>query len=200
MNAFHTERRTGPVTHPFEERVPEADRREPVEDASLKAARADAVEFVVKAFAAVDKNVALADKARSQQEKSLAATERLRAEAENERAGARRMREEAERELAETRTRCEAIIVEARAKGDQLLREARARCKEELDSARRELASTLLPIRELVGQAGSTIDALVEKNTVQEPAADETIDVRDNGARDTQNARLYALVSPVLAD
>jgi len=214
MNQFHTERLTGPVTHPFdrrrsvEDRSPDSprsldERPDTHDDTALKAARAEAVEFVVKAFAAVDKNIALADKARLLQEKNEATTAKMRLEAEQELAAALQMRKEAERNLADAQARSEKILADARAESDQLLETTRVRCQAESDLARRHLTDALAPLRDLVGQAGATIDAFVNSAGHKEPAVTETIDVRDaavNGSRDASHAgetHLRVLVSPV---
>lgn len=212
MNQFHTERLTGPMTHPFDERRSVEDRStryrgssneepEAQDDTALKAARAEAVEFVVKAFAAVDKNIALADKARLSQEKNQAMTAKMRLDAEKALAAALQMREEAERDLTDARARSEKIVADARAESGQLLEAARARCQAESEIARRQLTEALAPLRDLVGQAGATIDAFVK--SAAEKDATETIDVRDTavtGARDTSQAgepHLRVLVSPI---
>ena len=214
MNQFHTERLTGPVTHPFDERRSIEDRStdhrsssveepETQEDTALKAARAEAVEFVVKAFAAVDKNIALADKARLLQEKNQAMTAKMRVEAEKTLAAALQMREEAERDLTDARARSERIVADARAESGQLLEATRARCQAESEIARRQLTEALAPLRDLVGQAGATIDAFVRSAADKDPVATETIDVRDAavaGAQDTSQAgepRLRVVVSPI---
>lgn len=214
MNQFHTERLTAPVTHPFDERRSLADQRrldvprleerpDSDDDTALKAARAEAVEFVVKAFAAVDKNIALADKARLLHEKNQAVTAKMRLETEKELAAALQMREEAERNLTDARARAEKIVADARAESDQLLDATRARSKAEAATARRQLTEALAPLRALVGQAGATIDAFVKSGGQPEPAATDTIDVRDAaviGAQRTSHAGeplLRVLVSPV---
>ena len=218
MNQFHTERLTAPVTHSFDERRSLGDQRrlderrsvderpDSDDDTALKAARAEAVEFVVKAFAAVDKNIALADKARLLHEKNQAMTARMRLEAEKELAAALQMREEAERNLSDARARSEKIVAEARAESDQLLDATRARCKAESELARRQLTEALAPLRDLVGQAGATIDAFVRSAGQGDPVATETIDVRDTaviGAQETNRVaepHLRVLVSPVEND
>lgn len=218
MNQFHTERLTAPVTHPFDERRSVGDQcrldeRRPLDerpvthdDTALKAARAEAVEFVVKAFAAVDKNLALADKARLLHEKNQAMTAKMRLEAEKEFAKALQMREEAERDLTQARARSEKIVADARAESDQLLDATRARCKAESATARRQLTEALAPLRDLVGQAGAAIDGFVKSAGQEEPDTAETIDVRDAAvirAQETSHAgepRLRVLVSPLEDD
>lgn len=214
MNHFHTERLTGPVAHPFDERRAAEDRspdyrssldaRPAVpDDTALKTARAEAVEFVVKAFAAVDKNIALADKARLLHEKNQAMTAKMRLEAEKALAAALQMREEAERDLTDARARSEKIVADARAESDQLLEATRARCEAESEIARRQLTEALAPLRDLVGQAGATIDAFVKSAGHEGPVSTETIDVRDTAVTGTPDANhtgsplLRVLVSPV---
>ena len=202
MHEFHTARLNVAAVQPFGAPALRDAGPEAGEETALKRARAEAVDFVVKAFAAVDKNVALAEKARVVNEKNRAETERALRDAEAQLAAARRMREEAECELASARQRSEKVLSEARAEGDRLVGAALARCAAEADATRRRLADALAPVRDLVGLAGATIDAFVGASAAQDTAAVETVDVRD-GATAVAKAgitRLHVLASPVEDD
>lgn len=197
LNAFHSERRTGADHLPLDRLRGDHDAEDGEEERSLKVARADAVEFVVKAFAAVDRNLALAEKARLQQEKHQAAAEKLRAEAEKEVATARHLRDEAEREMASARSLAEQVLSAARAESTRIVEAARARSRDEAESAKRHLVESLGPLRDLIGRAGGTIDALVATANLDEteqPAV-ETIDVRQSDEGPSRGATLVALPS-----
>lgn len=205
MNEFHTERLTRPAQHPFDRRRDDAEQTGTVDETALNVARAAAVEYVVKAFAAVDRNLALADRARAQQEKSQAAIDSLRLELERELASARQAREEADRELTKARVRTEELLSEARAKSDELLKAARAQCKKDVESARRQLIDALIPLRDVVGQTTATIDEFVGSSTFEPGPPADTIDIRsdagDNIGDGAGTARLIRLVpSPVTVD
>lgn len=180
LNAFHSERVSAAAQVPLERRRADPGTPENEEEHALELARADAVEFVVKAFAAVDRNLALAEKARLQQEKNQAATEKLRVETEKELATARHLRQEAEREMTSARSLAEQVLSAARAESERIVETARARSLEQAESTRRHLAESLNPLRDLIGRAGGTIDALVATAGLDEHEhpADETIDVR----------------------
>ena len=204
MNEFHTERLADPAQHPFDRHRAEAEQAGAVDETALKVARAAAVEYVVKAFAAIDRNLALADKARAEQEKGQAAIDNLRLEVEKELASARQAREATERDLADARARSEELLSEARAKSAELLEVARARCKTEAESARRQLIDALAPLRDVVGRTTATIDQFVESTTVQQAALRETVDIRDDAGDvrdDAGTAPVIRLVcSPITAD
>ena len=191
LNNFHSDRVGGTGQAPFENRrSSEPDSAQSDETQSLKVARAQAVEFVVKAFAAVDRNLALADKSRLQQEKCRAEAQQLRAEAEKELAIASRLKEEAEREMASARSLAEEVLADARVESALIIDAARERARVETESARSKLADSLGTIRDLMGQATGTIDAFVDKPARRAIAGEQTVDVREletaQGARQAQ--------------
>ena len=205
MNEFHAKRLTGPAQHPLDRRRADTDQAGRADtdeagtedEAALKQARADAVECVVKAFAAVDRNLALAEKARSQRETSRAAVEKMRLDLEKELESARSAREEAEGDLAEARARSQELLSEARARSDALLEAARSQCRTEVEMARRCLIDTLAPLRDVVDQTTVTIDAFVGSTSVRKQQPEDTVDIRD----DAGGATLTRLVtSPIAAD
>lgn len=197
LNAFHSERVSGHTQVRLDQRRGDPDTQDSEEEHALKVARSDAVEFVVKAFAAVDRNLALAEKARLQQEKNQAAAEKLRVEAEKEASTARHLREEAEREMTSARSLAEQVLSAARTESARIVEAARARSREEAESAKRHLIESLAPLRDLIGRAGGTIDALVATAgpEVSEQPAVETIDVRHGDDDRSRGALLVALPS-----
>lgn len=166
MWAFHARRLTTAGEISLTERRTAADPGGGTEqEHALKLARAEAVEFVVKAFAAVDRNVALADKARVEQEKELAE--------------ARELRLQAEREAEDARSRAEAMLATARAESARIIEEAHARSRAEEAAARRRIVESLGPLRDVIGLASGTLDAFAD-TAVAEPVPDETaVDLRD---------------------
>ena len=184
MKVFHAQRLAGAGEISLGGRRTEedpADPNESEEERSLKVARAEAVEFIVKAFAAVDRNVALADKARLQQEENRAAAEKLRVEAGEELARARELREEAEREAENARSLAEGVLATARAESARIIEEAHARSRSEAESARRRIVESLGPLRDVIGLASGTLDAFVNPPGSRADPEVETIDVRQAG-------------------
>ncbi|HVA73777.1 MAG TPA: hypothetical protein VNF71_04355 [Acidimicrobiales bacterium] len=200
MRAFHSERIAGTTSVSLDERRIESDRAETEDERSLKVARAEAVEFVVKAFAAVDRNIALADKARLQQEKNQAAAEKLRVEVEKELATAHQLREGADLEMAKARSLAEGVLAAARAEGARIIEEAHARSRAEAESARQRLVESLSPLRDVIGQATGTIDAFVNTPDSGQVREEETIDVRqaddDPAAADDGSAGATLIALP----
>lgn len=191
LNSFHSDRVGGTGQAPFQDwRSSEPDPAGSDEAHSLKVARAQAVEFVVKAFAAVDRNLALADKSRLQQEKCRAEAQQLRADAEKELAVASRLKKEAEREMASARSLAGEVLADARVESARIIDAARERARVETESARSKLADSLGTIRDLMGQATCTIDALADKPARRAIAGEQTVDVREletaQGVRETQ--------------
>lgn len=185
FNNFHSDRVAGTGQAPFEDRRTSGPvAAETDEEHSLKVARAQAVEFVVKAFAAVDRNLALADKARLQQEKCQAEAQQLRARAEEELAAASRLREDAEREMTSARSLAEEALTQARAESARIVDAAHERARAETESARSKLTDSLATIRDLMGQATGTIDAFVNKPAIWATAEQildlQTVDVRES--------------------
>ena len=180
MNEFHCERTAGTEPKSFEDM-----RKTPVHESGsddphgLKAARAEAVEYVVKAFAAIDRNVSLADSARVQQQKSHAAADGAKLETEKELAAARLLRENAEKALSEARTRSSEMLFETRAKCDRMIEEARAKCEAEAAAVRRALSDSLAPLRDVITVASGRIAEFVDSDGTSPDA--EAVDLRDLG-------------------